>query len=559
MMRLLELFFLPPMAIGRIGSSPTPLDSFRWSESASPHAQADTIIEPAISLKVSADGSVAPYLPTTIIFKDEDGAVRPVAPFFELWAKLQHPQTGKPYDVPVTLALMHELKCRLHDIQYEITAANRKAARRADYAPCGFVAREVVSGNDYAARPLLGVSPHTSGQEALVVPDKPIPLGHFQVIRPVHGKIRVREGEPEVDRSILRVRFTPPRGIVYGPPEATSAPAPQVQPGQFEAPSAEYGRIHEIVAPQNRIISGKTPWSTYIMLNGKFEDPQPQDGYDGANVGNHRSWGCVDDVSDAVLVATLGLEGRCYRAFARVFSSPPDFAPDRRPVFSIADDIADRELKPLTVTAVTLKDAIEDVLDLFKRAFETASLFNLDALRTRALLENQMRFDLHTGDAGTDNPRAGKESMTYRDSDYIDKLPTLAPMEPSYFTNGTPNNQLPYTSALPLIHAPLQDREVLIDLLRRQGDYIKRLIRPPFGRFSELPQIPPDAPTARYRDPRVFRDQLHDMRMPPYMRDAARQPLSVTHRQYRLLEALIDYLQANPMPTARSAKKMDES
>jgi hypothetical protein len=417
----------------------------------------------------------------------------------------------------------------------------------------------VIKGNDHVARPLLGISPHTSGQEPLVTPDRPIPLGHFQVVRPVHGKIRVTATEPEVDRSILRVRFTPPRGIVYGPPEATSAPAPQVQPGQFEAPSAEYGHIHEIVAPQNRIVSGKTPWSNYIMLNGEFEDPQPQDGYDGANVGNHRSWGCVDDVSDAVLVATLGLEGRCYRAFARVFSSPPDFAPDRRPIFTIADDIADRELELLTVTADTLRDAIEEVLDLFKRAFETASLFNLDALRTRALLENRVRLEMHTGDPGIDKPRAGKESLTYGDTDYINKLPTLAPLEPSYFTNGTPNNQLPYTSALPIIHAPLQDREVLIDLLRRRGDYIKRLVRPPFGRFCDLPRIPRAAPDPRYRDPRVFRDQLHDMRMPPYMRDAARQPLSLTRRQYRLLEALIEYLQANPGATPpSSAKKSDQ-
>jgi hypothetical protein len=96
------------------------------------------------------------------------------------------------------------------------------------------------------------------------------------------------------------------------------------------------------------------------------------------------------------------------------------------------------------------------------------------------------------------------------------------------------------------IHAPLQDRAVLMDLLGRRGDYVKQLIRPPFGKFSQFLERPPEDASADYRDPRVFRDQLHDMRMPPYMRDSALQPLSLTHRQHRVLMALIDYLQTRP-------------
>jgi hypothetical protein len=547
MQRLLEMFFLPPMAIARLGSSPTPLDSFRWTESHSPHAQVDTVIEPAVSLKVEADGSVTPYIPRSIIFKDDDGAIRPVAPFFELWARLQSVEGGSTHEQPLTLALLAELGVSLKDIQYEIVAANRKAARRTDYAPCGFTAREVVNGDDFERRELLAISPHTSGQEPLVSPDKPIPLGHFQVLRAVEGQVEISDDEPEVDRSILRVRFTPPRGIIYGPAEATSAPAPQVQPGQFEAPRAEYGRIHEIVAPQHRIVSSKTPWSTaYIMLNGQFEDPQPQDGYDGANVGNHRSWGCIDDISDSVIVATMAVGGRCYQAAARVFTSPPDFSPDRRPIFSIADDIADRDELPLDLSEGAMEETKMEVLDLFQRAFETASLFNLDALRARALLENKIRFALHSGSRGIDEPKAGPESMTAEDRPYIDKLPTLAPQEPSYFTKAVPNDTLPYTTALPLIHARMQDRAALMDLLSGRGGFVKQLVRPPFGKFSELPEHPPENANANYRDPRVFRDQLHDMRMPPYMRDAAQQPLSLSHRQHRALVALIEYLQTHP-------------
>src|SRR5689334_14537283 len=114
--RLLELFFLPPMAIARLGSSPTPVDSFRWVADANSHSHADTVIEPAISLRVLADGSVAPYLPSSIVFKDADGAVRPVAPFLELWATLEDGDTGKIDEVPLTLALLAQLKGTLGDI-----------------------------------------------------------------------------------------------------------------------------------------------------------------------------------------------------------------------------------------------------------------------------------------------------------------------------------------------------------------------------------------------------------------------------------------------------------
>jgi hypothetical protein len=546
---LLEIFFLPPMAVARLGSSPTPLDSFCWTETTSPRSPVDTVIKPAVSLKVEGDGSVTPYLPPFVVFKDEDGAVRPVAPFFELWAKLQSAEDGSTQEVPLTLALLAELNAKLQDIQYEIVGANRKAARRTSEAACGFMAREVVDGDDFERRELLAISPHTSGQEPLVSPDRPIPIGHFQVLRPVDGIVEIADGEPEVDRSILRVRFTPPKGIIYGPAEATFGPAPAVQPGQFEAPAAEYGRIHQIVAPEHRIVSSKTPWSTkYIMLNGTFEDPQPQDGYDGANVGDHRSWGCVDDISDSVITATMAFGGRRYQASARVFTSPPDFAPDRRPVFSLADDIADREELPLDLSPDSMDETKQEVLDLFQRAFETASLLNLDAVRARALMENKVRLALHNGDPGIDKPKAGPESMTAGDEPYVDMLPTLAPLKgpPSYFTKGGPNEQLPYTSALPFIHAPLQDHAVLMDLLGRRPDFIKRLVRPPFGKFSDLPKNPPDKANPDYRDPRVFRDQLHDMRMPPYMRDSALQPLSISHRQYRALIALIDYLQTCP-------------
>jgi hypothetical protein len=73
-------------------------------------------------------------------------------------------------------------------------------------------------------------------------------------------------------------------------------------------------------------------------------------------------------------------------------------------------------------------------------------------------------------------------------------------------------------------------------------------VRPPFGRFRQFPSIPAADPNPQFRDPRVFRDQVNDMRMPPYIRDANMQPLSMTWHQYDMLMAFIDFLHKHGEP-----------
>src|SRR4051812_40498701 len=66
---LLELFFLPPMATARLGGSATPLESYVWSEDPTIAGAAPTVIEPDVTLEVTHDGSIRPYLPGTIRFR----------------------------------------------------------------------------------------------------------------------------------------------------------------------------------------------------------------------------------------------------------------------------------------------------------------------------------------------------------------------------------------------------------------------------------------------------------------------------------------------------------
>ena len=133
------------------------------------------------------------------------------------------------------------------------------------------------------------------------------------------------------------------------------------------------------------------------------------------------------------------------------------------------------------------------------------------------------------------------QGRPFFDPDYADLFPEHA----AGSNHDVAHDHVPYTRAAQFIHGPLTDVDTLIDRLRSKKEYLRGLIRPPFGRYSELQQNPdPDRPAANFRDPRVPRDNLQDMRMPPYMRDSDEAPLSLTWRQYQELMSFIDYVNA---------------
>jgi hypothetical protein len=519
-----KVFFLPPLAIGRVGGSHNPLDSFVWAKDPTIHGAHRTVIRPAVSFEVLSDGSLRPYQPAAIQFRDR-GFLRPVAPFFELWVKLLN---GKCK--PLTTRFLRSCNASTDNVEYTVIVANRKAQRRAGSATCAYIAQLVVGASDFERKRLSAFSPHTSGQEPLVFRDHPIPLGHFQVIKPIE-RIAM-----DVDLSTLRVRFTPARGEVYGPPTAIAGPASPLPPGLSLPGVTLGGRLHDIVPPENRILNPNTPWSRYIM-DERDDDPQPSDSYDGANVGNNRSWGVVDDTCDGVIEAQVIIGDRRFTATARIFSSCPDYAPDRRPFYSIADDLADRDLDPIEVNDDTISDSEHEIGDLFERAFETASLFNLDAMRERAIIEN---IESEPPPRNRRLPKIDKQSMTRADIPYADLTADLFPYPAS--EESLPGFRLPYAAAAQFKHATLCDLETLLAFLRSNADHVKALIRPPFARFGKLPRRPAGQPNPNFRDPRVYRDGFHDMRMPPYMRDSDLMPLSITYRQYDALLRLINYL-----------------
>ncbi len=191
-------------------------------------------------------------------------------------------------------------------------------------------------------------------------------------------------------------------------------------------------------------------------------------------------------------------------------------------------------------------DALKRVADLFQRVYETASLANVDAMRVRPIGGGQ------TGGRQNDSPRTNDQSMTPQDQPFYGADQTAIPAP-------QPNAKVPFHDTAVEMHGPLADADDLALFLRNMRDQVRRLVRPPYGAFKELEANP--APHPMHRDPRIVRDRLHDMRMPPYMLDSDATALSLTRRQYDLLMDLIDELQlkpgaapdSQPLPTATNA------
>ena len=229
-----------------------------------------------------------------------------------------------------------------------------------------------------------------------------------------------------------------------------------------------------------------------------------------------------------------------FTAMARVSAGPPDFAPDRRPFASLADDLADRELPALNDAEIADPTTILEVADLLRRVFETVSLTNLDALRTSMLRNNG------SGDGPV--PHTDDRSMTSADAPLADQTTAI-------LAGNAAGGGLGYTLVATDVHSALVDIDNIINLFRTEPARLKHLLRPPFARFGDLPAQPASTPATDpldpgavpvlrpvERDPRQPRDGQHDMRMPPYMRDADAFPLSLSWRQYREVMALIDTL-----------------
>ena len=187
-----ELRILPPFAIGRFGSSPTPLDAYELRLSEGDPLGYRTIC-PVDTLEIDASSGAVrrSYVPDCILFKDHEKRVRPVAPFLEVFAVAPDGTFQ-----PLTLDLLRAEGLDAQSVHWSVNVANLKVFRQTG-DPDDKVTASIDRFSDHAAHPLIGKCKH-------FLADLCIPFGNVRYIRP-------NKQFPEI-----RLRFTPAEGKVYG-------------------------------------------------------------------------------------------------------------------------------------------------------------------------------------------------------------------------------------------------------------------------------------------------------------------------------------------------------
>lgn len=319
-----EIRLLPPLAIARLGASPTPLENYNVVvDDAQPLAF--RALKPARTLVVDrATGTITardPQPNARVRFKDDDNLVRPVAPFVEVWC-----DRGNGTFVPLTTAILQQERLTAADVRWRVRVANIKAWRRTrDTGDRIDADTQAFSGHGIV--PLTGTCPN-------FVRDKTIAFGDVQYILPTG------------DFPQIRLRFTPAHGYVFG---ATKDPDDR--------------NVRDVVYNSR---TGR--WSRY-----RGNDPIPT--YPGGIFANRDnvSLGYLDDACDGLVEVELTAGGNRLAAHARIASGPPDYAPDSFPVRTVADELEQALLGPSVDPA---NASHEMTAEIVRRAFETVRLQN---------------------------------------------------------------------------------------------------------------------------------------------------------------------------------------
>lgn len=343
-MTIRELRILPPLAIGRLGASATPLEAFDLQ--VAPERPLDfRTIAPQTSFEIDADSGeiVRAYEPERIRFKDDDGSIRPVAPFLEVFA-ITSEEPGALQ--PLTLALLAAEGLTVDQLHWDVEVANIKLFRRTGDAGDRIVA-SATRLRDHARHALMGNCPNFLAGRSL-------PLGSVQFIRP-------NAAFPQI-----RLRFTPAAGKVYGA-------------SRMRHDGATGREVPDPIIDDDTLVlydTARGGWRGYAEGSGPTLTNPAQifAGYNDDDNGKRISWGYLDDECDGhVRVVLRRLDGSELTAHATIGAGPPAFAPDTLPIRVVSD-----ELEQLLYGPQVDGDAvsIDEAEDIVRRALETIRLMN---------------------------------------------------------------------------------------------------------------------------------------------------------------------------------------
>jgi hypothetical protein len=506
--RICQLFFVPPISFARLGASTTPLAAYGWANPKNPRTEGETVVVPAWSLNILPDGSADPFRPDSIRFRDGN-LLRPVCPFHELWARVGDP-TANPStwrDSPVTPALLQAEGRGLADLSFTVTARNLKVQRRVGRRQLAYgnFPPLVVRGDDHSIHRILGSSPQSGVSAPLIPRNRNIPLGSVQVLRPrPQPAAAAAPWAAEVNVEVVRLRFTPARGLFYGPPQAATV-------GGADGPAV---RQTEAFLNISAGWFGSTGAGGGFVIPGDTFDVRQSDG---------RSLGVVDDTCEARIEAVLRRgSAQSLSAHANVFVGPPDYAPDRRPFVSVADELNDRDGDSLARNAaLTGVDLDTWIADLFERIYDCVSLMNVDLWRANNSLDLPAgkRGPPLAGD-GLPNPRVamgGEDALRNRNL---------------RVGNSTSQTPLPLTEHARERHRSLSDVDALRAFVLADPTRIFNLVRGPFESERLTTQSSEGL-------------RATTMRMPPFMAQSTPfTPLTLTAWQYDLLLRWVAAIQA---------------
>ncbi|MEO7536846.1 MAG: ferritin-like domain-containing protein [Ferruginibacter sp.] len=326
----------PALAIARFGSSEQPMENY---ELVTNDSSGFRTLKGATTLNVNkGTGEIdSSFVTDTVVFRDAMGFIKPVAPFFEVWALFDN---GDNY-IPLTASHINQLNL---NIKWKTRFGNLKAFRRTGDAD-DKINVELGPFDDYSLHSLKGSSPNFKNNAT-------IDLGAVQFIKP-------NESFPEI-----RFRFTPAKGEVFGP------------------------SVDNVIKPGHDIYDvSKGDWSGHVDgSNSAPESTNPGGIYasqvdiNGRN--NGVSLGYLDDSCDGIIEIELtDSTGTVYSSMARVTAGPPDFAPDLLPPRTVDD-----ELKQILVgTQINTPLEVDEVIDIVRRALETIQLMSTDTMNVRGM------------------------------------------------------------------------------------------------------------------------------------------------------------------------------
>ncbi|MBK8256621.1 MAG: hypothetical protein IPK82_28615 [Polyangiaceae bacterium] len=367
-MTIRELRILPPFAIARLGSADEPQDNFTIvSDPNAPLGYRRIVPQP--TLIVDDDSGAITGVRTPEKFEPRTGKhIRPVAPFLEVWARLE----GDDHFQQLTTELLKANGLSAEDLAWTVRVANLKAERRTGDAG-DRVEATVGPFSDHALHTLDGHSPNFLSADRVLV------FGNVRFIRPTAA-------HPEI-----RLRFTPAKGLIYGP----KLTAEEIKEMREADPS-----VHNLhIVPDELAVYDKSKgwWKFSIPPGVRNADPSIDKFYNEtlppalfAIIPPGPTWlnnnvavsrGYLDDACDGTVEVALTLaDGTRLSAVGRIVAAPPAVVPDALFVRTLADDL-DQAIfgpdVPRTEDEAITRARAEEIL---RRGFETVRYLNVSVM-----------------------------------------------------------------------------------------------------------------------------------------------------------------------------------